>query len=115
MAPPPAPWPSSGRGPVGRTGSLRPATCGRSGRRELEAPPVAGQIAAVDATVDLQPAQRLVEVTATREHLADAARAVDLAQARLRGQDQAEAVQIATREGQRERRGSRRRRLRFRL
>src|SRR3989442_9314945 len=105
MATPPAPGPPAGRGrATGRLGGTGRTGSSGSRARELEASPMGRELAAVLAPVDLQPAQRLVEITPAGEHLADPSRAVDLAQPRLGGEDQAEAVQVAAGERQGERR-----------
>ena len=51
------------------------------------------------STVDLHPAQRVLEVGAAREELLHGGRAVDLAEAALREEDEPKAVEVAPREG----------------
>src|SRR5258706_55402 len=88
--PAPRPAPAGGRasGRLHRTGL---AGSSRSRARGPEASPMVRDLAAVLAPMDLEPAQRLVEITPAGQHLADARRAMDLAQPRLGGEDQAEA------------------------
>jgi len=67
---------------------------------ELEAPPVRRELLPRRASMNLQPAESILEVGAARQGVLHTGRALDLVEAALREEYQAEAVHVAAGERQ---------------
>src|SRR5262245_17033406 len=90
----------------GFPGYLDDGLAGRGRRRhvaQVEAAPEGRQLLALEAAVDLQPADGVVEVWSRGEGLLHAGRAMHVAEPSLRDQDQTQPIEVTACEGQRER------------